>query len=150
MKLLVCWFQTWILMFVCLFVRAVYVSIYLRNSWNWEVSLRCPIAHQNMRRIIFIFCFVSTNSTLILFKLKTLKKHWGMKNILRLGIALVDWVTISGRKINSERKKNIYFLSSKIVLESNSLSEEHILLTLFTNTNCSISLETTGKKMSIS
>jgi hypothetical protein len=32
-----------------------------------------------------------------------------MKNILLLGIALIDRVAISGRRINSERKK-VFFL----------------------------------------
>ena len=55
-----------------------------------------------------------------------------MKNIFLLGIALIDRVAISGR--------NKFFFSSKIVLENNSLREEKILLTLFTNT-CPASLQ---------
>ena len=58
-----------------------------------------------------------------------------MKNILLLGNVLIDRVAISGRRINSERKNMYIFLSSKIALENNSLREEHILLTRFTNTN---------------
>ena len=57
-----------------------------------------------------------------------------MKNILLLSIALIDGVAISGRRINSERKKVLFLIKSKIVFENNSLREEHILLTLFTNT----------------
>ena len=70
-----------------------------------EVSLKCSLAHPNMRRTFFIFCFVSTNSNKILLLWKILKKHKRMKNIFLLGIALIDRVAISGRRINSKRKK---------------------------------------------
>ena len=58
-----------------------------------------------------------------------------MKKIILLGIALIVRLAISARRINSERKK-VFFKSFKIVLENNSLREEHILVTLFTNTIC--------------
>ena len=73
-----------------------------------EVSLRRPLTHQNIRTF-FIFYFVSTNSTNIQILLKTLKKHGRMTIILLLGIALIDRVAISGRRINSERK-TVFFL----------------------------------------
>ena len=102
----------------------------------WGISLRYPLAPQNKRRTFFIFCFVSTNSTKILLLWKSLKKHCRIKNILFLGIALIDRVAISGRRINSDRKKVFFsWKSSKIVLENNSLREENILLTLCTNTS---------------
>ena len=57
-----------------------------------------------------------------------------MTHILLLGIVLIVIVAISGRRINSERKKVFFWKSYKMVLENKSLREEHILLTLFTNT----------------
>ena len=77
------------------------------NPWRlreaWDAHL-----HQNIRRTFFIFCFVSTNSTKILLLWNFLKKHWRMKNILLLGIVLIDRVTISGRRIYFERKKVLF------------------------------------------
>ena len=72
-------------------------------------SYRSPcIAPQNMGRTFFIFCFVSTISTKILLLWKMLKKHWRLKNILLLGIALIYGVAIYGRRINSDRKKVLF------------------------------------------
>ena len=113
-----------------------------------EVSLRCPIAHQNIR-FFFLFFFVSTNSTKILPLWKILKKYWRMKINLFLCIALFDRVEIPGRRINSERRK-VFFFSSNVVLENNSLREEHIFLTLFTNSISNNTLPRSGYQIEVS
>ena len=101
---------------------------------NVKSSLRGPITPQNMGRTCYIFCFVSNISTKILFLWKMLKKHWRLKNILLLGIALIYGVAISGRRINSVRKKVLFLKNFYYSPEKNSLRGEHILLTLFNNT----------------
>ena len=79
-----------------------------------------------MGRIFFTFFFVSTISTKILLLWKNLKKHWRLKIILLLGIALIYGVAICGRRLNSDRK--IFFFFSLTAREKNTLRGEHFLL----------------------
>ena len=87
-----------------------------------------PFAQKNMRRTLFIFCFLSTNSSEILLS----RKFWRNIEEWRIFFSLVDRVAISGRRKNSERnKKKFFFNNSNIVLKNNSLRNEHIFLTFF-------------------
>ena len=76
----------------------------LKIFWFWDAHLHLKIWEE----LLFILCFVSTNSTKILLLWNFFRKHWRMKNILLFGIALVDRVAIPGGRINSKRKNGLF------------------------------------------
>ena len=72
-----------------------------------EQPLAC-LGLLDIGRTFFRYCFVSTISTKILLLWKMWKKHWRVKNILLLALALIYGVAIYGRRKNSNRKKVLF------------------------------------------